>query len=194
MFIRNANPQKADPFTYLGVVKPIIVRGINPVNIIWQVGYSDVSFIEKDELEMEKEFIDYKNDLFSSDDKMVQKERERIKRSQNLKEYVIKKNNFQCEISSEHQSFISERTKRNYVETHHIIPLSVQKYGVYDYKLDCEANLSCLCPNCHKLLHYGTWAEKEPLLRLLFNQHFKALLESNIDIGSIDSISFYYKD
>ena len=50
-------------------------------------------------------------------------------------------------------TFISKRTKNNYVEVHHLIPLSRQD----DFKasLDCSENLCCLSPLAHRSIHYG---------------------------------------
>lgn len=61
--------------------------------------------------------------------------------------------NYQCEISSEHQTFIRKRSKIPYVEPHHLIPLAFQ--DDFEVSLDREQNIIALCCNCHKRIHLG---------------------------------------
>lgn len=148
-----ANPSKlkGTPFTYMGLVKPISVSGGKPVNIVWQIGRDARSYIDLDD-----EYDSYEtNKAFSVNDLSMAAGKKVSKRSQKVKDQVLEQNDYICEVDIAHKTFISDRTKKNYVETHHIIPLSAQEYN-FEYKLDCVANVSCLCPNCHRLIHYGT--------------------------------------
>ena len=51
LFVRAADPKKGDPFTYFGIVNPISVSGKDPVNIIWQIDHTGITFLENDEIE-----------------------------------------------------------------------------------------------------------------------------------------------
>lgn len=73
---------------------------------------------------------------------------------------------YKCIVDPSHVTFISKATKNPYVESHHIIPLSKQEE--FEYELDQIANITALCPNCHRLIHYGTDEQREELLRKLF--------------------------
>lgn len=45
----------------------------------------------------------------------------------------------------------------------------MRKQGEFQYDLDQLANLISLCPLCHRLIHLDTNADKEKLLRKLYN-------------------------
>ena len=75
-----------------------------------------------------------------------------FKRNPELAKKSILLANYQCDLDKSHKSFITKNGKP-YMEAHHLIPLSTQDY--FDYSLDVDANIVCLCPNCHRKLHYG---------------------------------------
>lgn len=127
---------------------------------------------------------------FSINDISLVPEKVHMKRSASLRAQCLELNNSCCEIDVHHESFISNKTHRNYMETHHIIPLGVQNF--YDNKLDCISNLSCLCPICHRQIHYGRKEDKLPILKKLYNTHTNALKKSGIEVESFSSILIYY--
>ncbi|MDR7245907.1 hypothetical protein J2W47_005033 [Priestia megaterium] len=88
--------------------------------------------------------------------------------------------NYTCEIDSSHETFISKSTNMPYVESHHFIPMG--KQGEFQYDLDQLANLISLCPLCHRLIHLGTDADKERLLRKLYDQRKQRLENIGIEI------------
>jgi 5-methylcytosine-specific restriction protein A len=89
-----------------------------------------------------------------------------------------------------HASFTSARTKKNYVEAHHLVPFSQQPY--FSVSLDVEENIAVLCPTCHRRFHHGTQAVKSEHLKLLFRQREAALQARGIDI-SLDQLLKMYK-
>lgn len=74
-------------------------------------------------------------------------------RDEKKKINALRRSGFVCECDSEHESFISKRTGKRYLETHHLIPLEYWKS--FENSLDVEANIVCLCSNCHNRIHYG---------------------------------------
>ena len=50
-------------------------------------------------------------------------------------------------------TFKNKSTGLQYVEGHHLIPLSCQKS--FNYSLDVEENVVALCPMCHSKLHHA---------------------------------------
>lgn len=92
--------------------------------------------------------------------------------------------NYTCEINSSHETFISKSTNMPYVESHHFIPMG--KQGEFQYDLDQLANLISLCPLCHRLIHLGTDADKEKLLRKLYDQRKERLENIGIEINFSD--------
>ena len=86
-----------------------------------------------------------------------------------------------CEHNSSHKTFVSAATNRQYMEGHHLIPMKFQDR--FDCSLDIYANVICLCPICHRLLHYARRKDKEYLLEELFEQRIDRLIVSGIDIS-----------
>lgn len=85
---------------------------------------------------------------------------------------VLEKSNFMCFFDKNHKTFPSER-RPNYVEGHHIIPVSLN--DSFSEELDCEDNVISLCPTCHKAMHLAKNEYKENLLLFILenNDEFK---------------------
>lgn len=94
--------------------------------------------------------------------------------------------NFKCDLDNKHISFTSKNDKP-YMEAHHLIPLSTQDY--FENSLDVDANIVCLCPNCHRKLHYGKDIQTD--LRKLYDSRIEYLNKSGIDISFEELIEFY---
>lgn len=86
-----------------------------------------------------------------------------------------------CEHNSAHETFIRAATDKPYMEGHHLIPMKFQDR--FDCSIDVYANVVCLCPICHRLLHYGRKKDKEYLSEELFEQRMDRLVVSGIDIS-----------
>jgi len=87
-----------------------------------------------------------------------------------LGKIAIKKANYHCEHDYTHTTFVSKRTKKSYMEAHHLIPVCFQqdiwdKHGV---NIDCVENLISLCPTCHKAFHYGSNEVKSAIIEDLY--------------------------
>ncbi|MGE7921192.1 HNH endonuclease [Viridibacillus sp. NPDC093762] len=74
--------------------------------------------------------------------------------------------NFQCEINSQHETFINASTRKQYIEAHHLIPLKFQEQ--FDYCLDVVPNVVSLCPTCHRRFHHGLQKDKARDIEILF--------------------------
>lgn len=97
-----------------------------------------------------------------------------------MKEQVIRAAEYRCEIDQTHCSFISSATGYPYMEGHHIIPMRFQSN--FNCSLDIYANIICLCPNCHRLLHYGMNSVKKKILTGIYEKRCIRLKNSGIDI------------
>ncbi|MBE8233308.1 MAG: hypothetical protein HAW67_06185 [Endozoicomonadaceae bacterium] len=102
---------------------------------------------------------------------------------------AVKKSKYKCQYNNEHISFIAGASSKQYVEVHHLIPLSCTK--LFDVSLDVSANLVVLCPNCHKAIHLGTAGTKIKYLERLFAERKDALSKSGIDINFKDLCKLY---
>lgn len=93
---------------------------------------------------------------------------------------VLKNAGFTCANNNEHKSFISKATGQPYMEAHHLIPMKLQKD--MKYNLDKKANIVCLCPLCHKLIHHGEDSEREEILNKLFFENRPHLEKIKLEI------------
>lgn len=74
------------------------------------------------------------------------------------------------------------------MEAHQLIPIGAQ--DDFNNSLDVDANIVCLCPNCHRKLHYGANIDGD--LLDLFNRQKLLLEKSGIKI-SFNDLKKYYK-
>ncbi|MCW9025876.1 MAG: HNH endonuclease [Thiovulaceae bacterium] len=107
------------------------------------------------------------------------------KRDAALAARSIKNSGYKCQYDESHKSFISAVTGEQYMEVHHLIPIS--RTPEFEHSLDVEANLIVLCPNCHRTIHYGSENIKLELLNHFFNDRKEELEQSGIpvDIGNL---------
>lgn len=108
------------------------------------------------------------------------------KRNGIIKKQSIEIANYTCEVNSGHETFISESTHKRYMEGHHAIPM--KKQGVFSVSLDVYANIVCLCPICHRLLHYGLQVDKEIILNRLYVERAERLQKSGIRLSKEEFI------
>ena len=119
--------------------------------------------------------------------KTIQTRTSSWKRNQIIKCQVIIGADFTCENNGEHQTFISKATGKPYMEGHHLIPIRYQTE--FKTSIDVYANVVCLCPNCHRLLHFGTDRDKTYAAEKLFDSRSERLIKSGIDLSKHDFVS-----
>lgn len=102
---------------------------------------------------------------------------------------AIRASNYLYEINPKHQYFVSRATQHNYVEAHHIVPISTQ--ALFDYGLDNVANIACLCPVCHRKVHYGIDQDRLMLLEVLWENKQEAIKLSGIELDYKDLVTMY---
>lgn len=105
------------------------------------------------------------------------------------KEALIKAK-YRCEIDPSHLTFIAKKTDKNYVEAHHLIPMSVQKD--FTFNLDVPGNIISSCPNCHRKLHYACLEDKEEMLNILYAKRKKSLERFGIEISLKKLLNLYF--
>lgn len=102
----------------------------------------------------------------------------RWQRSEIIKTQSLELAGYKCELDSSHQSFIAEKTKKPYMEGHHAIPLRHQTR--FSVSLDIYANIVCLCPTCHRRLHYGIVEDRFEMMSRLYEDRSSRLAQSGI--------------
>lgn len=102
---------------------------------------------------------------------------------------AIQHADFLCELDPTHKTFTSKANNHNFVEAHHLVPIS--KQGKFDVSLDVEANIVSLCPNCHRLLHHASKEDKQEALDTLLNKRLEHLKTSGINVNLGELLGFY---
>ena len=108
------------------------------------------------------------------------------KRSNILRTQVIEFADYKCELDSSHQSFIAEKDNRMYMEGHHAIPMKLQ--DKFDKSLDVYANIVCLCPICHRRIHYGLTKDRQEMISRLYFSRADRLDHSGLTISKDDFV------
>ncbi len=177
------------------------IRDIDELEIIREYLYNEPDFIELDErghrmysagfnnyykFAMGEGFHDINHDIQIMDievpvGEVLITENRTWKRSTIIKQQTIQSANYQCEINHNHSTFIAKSTGHQYMEGHHAIPMN--KQGRFDKSLDVYANIVCLCPVCHRLLHYGIEIEKRTLLQQIYDGRAERLAASGIRLS-----------
>jgi len=111
----------------------------------------------------------------------VQRAREVANRDHILVRQVLMAEQYTCLSDASHTTFTAARTRSPYMEGHHLIPMKAQ--DDFDYSIDVYANIVCLCPTCHRLLHHGIAKEQKPVLNRLFDLRKDRLVDSGIRLG-----------
>ena len=105
-------------------------------------------------------------------------------RSSIIKLQSIESAGYRCEFDDFHVTFTAKSTGHPYMEGHHAVPMKYQ--DKFEHSLDVYANVVCLCPICHRLLHYGVESEKENVVNKIYHDRVDRLASSGIKISRND--------
>lgn len=103
------------------------------------------------------------------------------RRSSIIKNQAIVAADYKCEIDNSHLTFITKSSGSPYMEGHHVIPMNNQDN--FDVSLDVYANVICLCPICHRLLHYGEDHIRQATLNKVYSDRSERLAKCGIRIS-----------
>ncbi len=108
------------------------------------------------------------------------------RRSGILRIQAIEMAGYECEMNPSHQTFISGSTNKPYMEGHHALPMNAQVH--FQVSLDIYANIICLCPICHRKMHYGLLDDRVDMIRHIYNKRASRLAHSGIEISRDDFV------
>lgn len=115
----------------------------------------------------------------------------RIPRNLRAAVTAIERAGFQCEVDHGHKTFNCSATGKQYVEAHHLMPLSAQHSLGAGRNLDIPENIVALCPTCHRRFHHEEKASRIVLLMQVYEQRKAALMSAGLDYGPADLINAY---
>lgn len=117
-----------------------------------------------------------------------------VKKRPELAKQVLKNANYECEVCPDHKTFLT-RHRVQYMEGHHLIPCTPsnakefwEEYGV---NIDCIENIVCICPTCHRRIHFGSDADKREMIEQLYAVKKGELESVGIKIDLEDMIKLY---
>ncbi|MFA6201416.1 MAG: HNH endonuclease, partial [Bacteroidales bacterium] len=80
-----------------------------------------------------------------------------ITKDNRLSKSALKSTNYTCVVNPNHKTFFTKQGVQ-YMEGHHLIPCTVTNGEYFMEKfnknIDCFENIVCVCPNCHREIHY----------------------------------------
>ena len=103
------------------------------------------------------------------------------KRSGILRTQAIEMAGYACEIDPSHETFMAEGSKKPYMEGHHALPMKRQ--GEFDVSLDVYANIICLCPICHRRIHYGVEQDRLEMAKKIYAYRSLRLMKCGINLS-----------
>ncbi|MDO8522387.1 MAG: HNH endonuclease signature motif containing protein [bacterium] len=96
-----------------------------------------------------------------------------------------------CTYDPSHKTFFSPTLEGQYVEMHHIIPISNQED--FPHSIDVPVNIVPLCPNCHRKIHNAEDASKSEMLKKLYTgKVIKELRTRGVDL-TLEVLLNYYR-
>jgi len=104
---------------------------------------------------------------------------------------------FTCTINPAHITFI---TKHNipYMEGHHLIPCTVTNSEYFKERfnknIDCFENIVCICPNCHREVHYGEWNSKSEKIKIMLKKQQEKLKRVGLMISDEELLNLYKRE
>ena len=83
------------------------------------------------------------------------------------------------------------------MEGHHLIPCTCSNasriWKQRKRNIDCKENIVCLCPTCHRRVHFGSNEEKKSILHTLYKHQIKKLKSVGLELSFDDLLDLYLK-
>ena len=108
-------------------------------------------------------------------------------RSTILRTQALAMADFKCEMNPLHESFIAEKTHKQYMEGHHAIPMRLQPS--FEHSLDVYANIICLCPVCHRRIHHGLISDRTDMMNKVYEDRSERLINCGINLSKQEFVS-----
>lgn len=117
-----------------------------------------------------------------------------VKKNSRVSKSVLVNSDYKCAADSNHNTFLTSKGVQ-YMEGHHLIPCTYNNAQLFWKKrkrnIDCVENIVCLCPNCHRKVHFGSTEEKRKIIELLYTKQIEILAKANLDI-SLEELYYFY--
>lgn len=117
-----------------------------------------------------------------------------VKKNARISKQALLAAGYKCAGNASHTTF-STAKGFPYMEGHHLIPCTYSNSHKFwkekGRNIDCEENIMCLCPTCHRRIHFGSIEEKQAIITLLYEKQRPKLEEVGLDITLEELLSLY---
>lgn len=117
-----------------------------------------------------------------------------VKKNSRISKHVLVEANYICAGDDSHTTFLTNKGVW-YMEGHHLIPCTYSNANYFwntrKRNIDCVENVVCLCPTCHRKIHFGSPEEKKTLIERLYMKQISKLSEANLAISLNELYELY---
>lgn len=170
------------------------------LNYIVELGLLDIDDqrLLLDEIEKESRYQEYVNDVQPIQMPQGKLPRSRPKKFGTSERYssnprrsrnALEEAGFKCELNQNHTTFVNKKSKKQYMEAHHLIPMREQ--GAFEYDIDVPENILCICPTCHRKIHLAEDRAKREILKQAYEKKKDHLPHRGISIEFEDLLQIY---
>lgn len=118
-----------------------------------------------------------------------------VERNSRYSKMALVEAEYKCICDARHITFQTPKGVP-YMEGHHLIPCTASNTETYWNRfrrnIDCVENIVCLCPNCHRRIHFGADTEKFEVIKDLYEVQATKLKSIGIRI-TLDELLKLYK-
>lgn len=111
-----------------------------------------------------------------------------------ISKQAIRAVHYKCAFDETHETFLTNKGLP-YMEGHHLIPCTYSNAEYYwsNFKrnIDCVENIVCLCPTCHRRIHFGSKEEQDTIIKFLYQKQISSLKTVGLDISIEELLSLY---
>ena len=127
---------------------------------------------------LERQNNQYQVELYQENaDSYVFDKKPKLKKNQNYRDLILFESKYVCSLCNKNVTFKTNAGKM-YFEAHHLIPCNFNMQQQFERKLDTPANLYCLCPECHRKIHFINDTEVDSLLSTLYASREESYLSN----------------
>lgn len=172
---------------YKGTYKELDEKIIKYLENYLEASTRDEDFIEQDSIQMAFLPKDGGKESYKAEPEYtVGTNGKAVKKRHYLAKQVLHNSNYKCAVCADHETFPTKYSVP-YMEGHHLIPCTPSNAKRFWEKnrtnIDCIENIVCICPNCHRRIHFGSDEEKRKVIEKLYELKKTELQRVDINIS-----------
>lgn len=119
-----------------------------------------------------------------------------VRKDMRVSKTALAQAEYKCQIDPSHETFTASHGMI-YMEGHHLIPCTLSNAQAfkakYNKNIDCVENIVCICPTCHRAVHFGNNATKMEKVRVIYAKQAEKLKGAGIPITEEELLELYKK-